>query len=110
MLELLKNAIANVFFVVGFTLELVSKLFKLLSSVFYSICTTLHIQLNTDTGKKLVAIEQSVTKIVTMFNSINSKLEGAKSPIKEENKLVQAIKGDTNVVQLGKKKDDDTKG
>lgn len=111
MSNFLKSLIPNIFFYIGAVFEILSKIFMGICRFFYGISVLLHMQLNTKLGKSLNEMQNQVNSIVTMFNNINSKVKSNKEAVKkEDDRLANIVKSDTNVVHLGKKNDDDTKG
>jgi signal transduction histidine kinase len=107
MINFLKNILPVSIFVVGKVIETLGNILVSISAIIYNVTATLHVQLNTETGKKLKEIEKSVADVMKMYAQAASKVSASN---KESNRLANLIKNDPNVVQLGKKKNDDTKG
>lgn len=107
MVNLLKNILPVTVFVLANVIERFGKVFVSIAAVLYNVSSTLHIELGTATGKKLKDIEKSVTDVMKLYASVASKVANRGA---EDNRLANLVKNDPNIVQLGKKKDDDTKG
>ena len=109
MLKFIKDLLPNIFNIIGLSIEFVAKFIYGLAILFTSIAITLHKLFKTDVGMKLLEIEHAKDNIVKMYNNIAKQVaEGKTSQDKEANKLAEQAKG-SNVVQLGSKKNDDTK-
>jgi hypothetical protein len=106
MVEFIKNILPVTLFVIGRGIEVVGKVFVGIATIIYNVTATMHVQLNTKTGQKLKEIEKQVTDVMRMYVTVASKVTAANN---EDNRLANTIKNDPNVVQLGKKKNDDTK-
>jgi hypothetical protein len=106
MVESLKNILPVTLFIVGRGIEMIGRFFVGVATIIYNVTATMHVQLNTNTGKKLKEIEKQVADVMKMYAAVASKVTAASN---EENRLANTIKNDPNVVQLGKKKNDDTK-
>lgn len=107
MANFVKSLIAHIPFAIGLLFDKVGKLLVSTGSVFYSISATLHIQMETRIGKQLKAVEEGVKALMAKAQALNARAQQAQSL--EENKLANIVKPDNNVLQLGKKKDDDPK-
>ena len=106
MINFLKNILPVSIFVIGKIIETVGNTLVGISAIIYNVTAMLHVQLNTKTGQKLKEIEKSVADVMKMYAQAANRVTAAN---KENNKLANLIKNDPNVVQLGKKKNDDTK-
>lgn len=110
MVKLLKNIPIYVIRSVAEVLKLAGSLLIGLATIFYAIEVSLHKLLNTETGKQLKEMEKTVQSILNLHAQVTAKLQQSNvARVKEENKLAAILKEDANVVQLGKKKNDDTK-
>jgi prephenate dehydratase len=106
MINFLKNIIPVTLFIVGKIIETVGNLFIGVSAIIGNMTATIHVQLNTNTGKKLKEIQKSMVDAMKLYTQVANKVANSK---KDENRLANVINPNPNVVQLGKKKDDPTK-
>lgn len=113
MINFLLSLIPNIITFLAIGVEFIAKVIMGVSIVLLTISTTLHKLLKTKVGLSLLEIEKSTNNIITMYTNIakqvaESKAAQAAKQNEEDNKLAQAAKAATNIVQLGKKKDDST--
>lgn len=109
MIDILKSLIPNALTIVGVAIEYLAAFINGIAALLVGISVILHKLLRTEVGLKLIAMEESVNKIVAMYTNIAKQIEESKTTgNKESNKLAAVAKSDANVVQLGKKKDDNS--
>lgn len=110
MVNFLKSLIPNIVFIIGSVIEFVAKALLSIARFIQGVSVLLHINFNTKLGKQLVEMQQQVNNIVNTFTALQNKVkENRELGKREDNKLADIVKA-PNVVQLGKKNDDDTKG
>jgi signal transduction histidine kinase len=107
MINFLKNILPVSIFLIGKVIETIGNILIGISSIIYNVTATLHVQLNTKTGQKLKEIEKSVSDVMKLYAQVANKVKTSNA---ESNKLANLVKNDPNIVQLGKKKNDDPKG
>lgn len=110
MTNFLKSLIPNTIFFIGSIIEYIGKALLGLAGFLQGVSVLLHMQLKTKLGVTLLEMQQQVNNIVSTFTAIQNKARENRESRKEDNKLADIVKNPTNVVQLGKKNDDDTKG
>ena len=108
MSNFLLSLIPNIITFIAIGIEFIAKVFLGISLILLNISVTIHKLFKTQLGISLLKIEESTNSIVKMYTNIAKQVaDGNSAQTKESNKLAEAAKG-TNVVQLGKKKDDST--
>jgi len=105
IIGVLKNILPVSIFLIGKLIELVGKLIVGIANVLYNISATLHTQLGTETGLKLKKMEETVASVLRVYSEAAQKVTQSG---KESDRLANIVKNDVNVVQLGKKKNEDT--
>lgn len=109
MSNFLLSLIPNILTIIGIGVEFLAKVIMGISILLISMSVTLHKLFKTKLGISLLKMEESANNIVAMYTNIAKQVaEGKTAQTKESNKLAEAAKSATNVVQLGKKKDDST--
>lgn len=94
---------------IAIAIEFLAKVVMGVSIVLMTISVTLHKLFKTKLGLSLLEMEKTTNNIINMYNNIAKQVaDGKTAQTKESNKLADSAKEATNVVQLGKKKDDST--
>lgn len=108
MINFLLSLVPNILTFIAISIEFVAKVIMGISLLILTVSVTLHKLLKTKLGLSLLEVEKSTNSIVKMYTNIAKQVaDGNSAQTRESNKLAEAAKG-TNVVQLGKKKDDST--
>ena len=98
------------FFITGLFFTKVAEVIGGIATLLYSVSVTLHMLLGTKNGKQLRELEKNTQTILNLYNDINKKIAAQKAAVSaEDNKLVKIVKDDNTVIQLGKKKDEESK-
>jgi len=105
VINLLKSIIPVSVFVIGFSIDVVGKFLSGIAAILYNVSATIHVQLETNTGKKLKQIEKSVADVMKLYTTAVNKVASGN---KEENRISNLVKSNPNIVQLGKKKNDES--
>lgn len=109
MSNFLLSLIPNIITFTAIGIEFIAKVIMGISILLVSISVTLHKLLKTKLGLSLIELEKTTNSIVNMYTNIAKQVaDGKTAQTKESNKLADSAKEATNVVQLGKKKDDST--
>lgn len=105
MLNFIKNIPCYIFSTLGTAFEYIAKAILSISVICFSLSVTLHKLLRTPIGLKLIEIENTTQAIVKMYTDFAASMAaGEKAQQSEDNRLANII--NSNVVQLGKKKDE----
>jgi len=110
MINFIKNLLPKTFSGLGSIIGILATILLGIDTLLTGIAIILHKLFATDIGIKLIQIEESTNSIIMMYNKVSKQIaENKTAQTKEYDKLAAAAKNEPNVVQLGKKKDDDTK-
>lgn len=101
-MDFILSLIPNMLTLLSVGIEFIAKIIMGLANILVVLAITLHKLFRTKTGLSIIKIEESTKNIIAMYTN------ALQSQNKESNKLADIAKSDTNVIQLGKKKDDNT--
>lgn len=109
LIELLKNILPIIVFFIGNIFNFCGELLKGIATIFYAIAATLHMLLDTKTGKHLKDLDKATQNILALYNNIQTKITAQKSAVSQESdKLAKILKEDKNVIKLGTDSDDNS--
>ena len=109
MSNFILSLIPNALTLLSIAIEFIAKVIMGISILLVTVSVTLHKLFKTKLGISLLEVEKTTNNILTLYaNAAKQIAEGKTMQTKESNKLAEAAKAATNVIQLGKKKDDNT--